>query len=180
MQREDIQDETEGTLLCDIIPPGSLSFAFGVPLVQIGIQIDLLGAVHKRRPQFFLVLLTTPLSTYVHFWPIPLPYPKVDLHVLSTISVFRTYKQDIYVLYFKTHCLAHPNNGPARSNNCRQICSTFFTAHKIHSSKVDAAFRSLFLHFNNCQPEVVGDVVSGAAVDPEGVKIREKFGDSTC
>ena len=32
-------------------------------------------------------------------------------------------------------------------------------------------------NFNNCQPEVVSDVISGVVVDPTGVKILVKLGD---
>ena len=35
MRLGDIQEDTEGALLCDIIPAGSLTFTFAVPLVQI-------------------------------------------------------------------------------------------------------------------------------------------------
>ena len=32
----DIQEKTEGTVLCEMIPPETLNFAFAVLLVQIG------------------------------------------------------------------------------------------------------------------------------------------------
>ena len=35
-----------------------------------------------------------------------------------------------------------------------------------------------FLNFDHCQPEVVSDVKSGVVVDPRGVKVHVKFGDS--
>ena len=34
------------------------------------------------------------------------------------------------------------------------------------------------LNFDNCQLEVVSDVISGMVVDPTGVKVPVKFGDS--
>ena len=34
------------------------------------------------------------------------------------------------------------------------------------------------LNFDNCQPEVDSDVISGVAVDPRSVKIHVKVGDS--
>ena len=34
------------------------------------------------------------------------------------------------------------------------------------------------MNFDNCQPEIVSDVVSGVFVDPTGVKVQVKFGDS--
>ena len=33
-----------------------------------------------------------------------------------------------------------------------------------------------FFNFDNCQPEVVSDVISGKAVDPTGVKVPVKCG----
>ena len=35
-----------------------------------------------------------------------------------------------------------------------------------------------YLNFDNCQPELVSDVISGAVVDLTGVKVPVKFGDS--
>ena len=35
-----------------------------------------------------------------------------------------------------------------------------------------------FSNFDNCQSEEAGDVISGVAVNPAGVKARVKFGDS--
>ena len=35
-----------------------------------------------------------------------------------------------------------------------------------------------FLNFDSYQPEVVSDVISGVVVDPRGVKVFVKFGDS--
>ena len=35
-----------------------------------------------------------------------------------------------------------------------------------------------FLHFDNCQTEVVSDVISGVVVDPINVKTQVKFADS--
>ena len=42
MQFGDIQEETEGALLCDMIPPGTLTFAFAVvPLVGYTLACEL-------------------------------------------------------------------------------------------------------------------------------------------
>ena len=49
----------------------------------------------------------------------------------------------------------------------------------------DIAFRTVppiggpsCLNFDNWQPEVVSDVISGVVIDPAGVKVRVKLGDS--
>ena len=34
------------------------------------------------------------------------------------------------------------------------------------------------LNFDHCQPQVCSDVISGEVIDPTGVKVRVKFGDS--
>ena len=53
------------------------------------------------------------------------------------------------------------------------------TLHEIYSSgAVRCCNFARFLNFDNYQPEVVSDVISGAVVDPMGLKFRAKFGDS--
>ena len=53
------------------------------------------------------------------------------------------------------------------------------TVYEIYSSKVVVCgiFDS-FLNFDNCQPETVSDVISGVVVNPTGVKVHVKLGDS--
>ena len=53
------------------------------------------------------------------------------------------------------------------------------TVHEIYRGEaVVYGIFDRYLNFDNCQPELVSDVISGAVVDPTGVKIRVKFGDS--
>ena len=42
----------------------------------------------------------------------------------------------------------------------------------------DAGFRLLFWNFDNCQPEVVSDVVSGMVDQDVGINVCVNFGDS--
>ena len=50
---------------------------------------------------------------------------------------------------------------------------------EIYSSEaVEFSIFDRLLNFDNCQPEVVSDVISGVVVDSTGVKVRVKFGDS--
>ena len=53
------------------------------------------------------------------------------------------------------------------------------TVQEIYSSEaVGFGIFDRFLNFDNCQLEVVSDVISGVVIDPTGVKVRVKFGDS--
>ena len=52
------------------------------------------------------------------------------------------------------------------------------TVHEIYSSEVVVcSIFDRYLNFDNCQLEIVGDVISSMVVDPTGVKARVKFGD---
>ena len=42
----------------------------------------------------------------------------------------------------------------------------------------DAEFSTVLFNFNNCQPEVVSDVISGMADQDFGMDVRASFGDS--
>ena len=47
-----------------------------------------------------------------------------------------------------------------------------------HSETVGGGIFNRFVNFNNCQLEVVSDVISGVVVDPTGMKASVNFGDS--
>ena len=42
----------------------------------------------------------------------------------------------------------------------------------------ETAFSTIKKKFDNCQPEVASDVISGVVVDPSGVDFSVKLGDS--
>ena len=53
------------------------------------------------------------------------------------------------------------------------------TVHDIYSSEaVGCSIFACYFNFDNCQPEVVSDVISGMVVEPTCVKVVVKFGDS--
>ena len=53
------------------------------------------------------------------------------------------------------------------------------TGHEIYNSEpVAFGIFACFLNFDNCQPEAVSDAISGAVVEPTGMKAHIKFGDS--
>ena len=53
------------------------------------------------------------------------------------------------------------------------------TVHEIFNSEaVGFGIFARFLNFDNCQPEVVSDVISGTADQDIGMDVRNHFGDS--
>ena len=49
---------------------------------------------------------------------------------------------------------------------------------KLDQKPSEVAFSAVFSNFDKCRPEVAGDVVSGAVIDPVGLDVPAKFGDS--
>ena len=53
------------------------------------------------------------------------------------------------------------------------------TVHEIYSrAAVVCRFSTIFLNFDNCQPEVVCDIISGMVDQDVGIDICASFGDS--
>ena len=53
------------------------------------------------------------------------------------------------------------------------------TVHEIYSGEaVVCGIFHRFLNFDNCQPEVVSNVISSVVLEPTGIKVRVKFDDS--